>query len=196
MATDHDRGEIVFLLENGRIYRQEDEGVGVLGFDHYAVRMELGKLMRGYDIGEVKPKEMTWDKLNKLSAAPDTAEEHGGNFARKIEVERHKRMSLPWACLVLGLFAVPLSNVFQGLSRQWGLVLAMGFFMLYYTLLSIGLTMGEAGTLPPYIGLWLPNAFFLAAGIFGMRLAVSERSIDMVSRIRHLDFFRRRRHAG
>jgi lipopolysaccharide export system permease protein len=195
VATDREHGEIVFLLENGRIYRQEKQGVGVLGFDEYTVRMDLSKLVRGYDVGEVKPKEMSWERLNELSDSPDTAEEFGGNFARKVDVEVHKRMSLPWACLVLGIFAIPLSTVFQGLSRQWGLLLALGFFMLYYTLLSIGLTMGEAGTLSPSIGLWLPNVFFLGAGAAGFKLAVSERSINVMSRIRHLDLLRRRGHA-
>jgi len=192
VATDRERGEIVFVLENGRIYRQEQQGVGVLGFGEYTVRMDLSKLVGGYDVGEVKPKEMTWEQLNALSDSPETEAEFGGNYARKVEVERHKRMSLPWACLVLGMFAIPLSTAFQGLSRQWGLILALGFFMLYYTLLSIGLTTGEAGTLSPIIGLWLPNVFFLAAALLGMRLAVSERSLDVVSRLRHLDMFRRR----
>lgn len=195
VVTDRERGEIVFLLENGRIYRQEQQGVGVLGFGTYTVRMNLSKLVGGYDVGEVKPKEMTWSRLNELSGVPETEEQHGGNFARKVEVERHKRMSLPWACLVLGLFAIPLSTAFQGLSRQWGLILALGFFMLYYTLLSIGLTMGEAGTMAPAIGLWLPNVFFLVAALIGMRLAVSERSVDVMSWLRHLDNLRRRENA-
>jgi lipopolysaccharide export system permease protein len=192
VVTDEKRGEIIFLLEDGTIYRQEGEGIGVLGFETYRVRLDLSKLVRGYDLDEAKPKEMSWERLNELAADENTAEEEGGNFYRKVLVEKHKRMSLPLACLVLGVFALPLSTAFQGLSRQWGLVLALGFFMLYYTLLSLGLTTGEAGTMDPAVGMWLPNAVFLGAGLLGLRQAAHERWPDVVSRVEHLRLFRRR----
>jgi lipopolysaccharide export system permease protein len=184
--TDTDRGEIIFRLQNGRIYRQEASGLSVVGFDTYAVRMDLSRLLSDYDLGSVRPKEMSWERLHELRDAPETVQDESGRTLRKVEVEIQKRMALPAACFVLGLFALPMAASFGGLHRHWGLMLALGFFLFYYTLLSLGLSLGEAGVLAPVVGLWLPNALFLAAGVTGLVQAARERGVDIVGRLGHL----------
>jgi len=114
----------------------------------------------------------------------------GPGVARKVRVEMHKRMVLPLACLVLGVFAVPLASAFEGLKRQYGLVLAMGFFLFYYTILSLAFSLGEAGAVSPGTALWLPNLALLAAGAVGIHFTSREK------KIRVLDWFRRFRRAA
>ena len=75
----------------------------------------------------------------------------------------------------------PLAAAFEGLHRQTGLVLALVMFFVYYSLMSFGFSMGEAGTVPPAIGLWIPNALFFFAGLYGIRLAERERAPRIVS---------------
>ncbi len=195
VRTDADRGEIVFRLEGGKIYRQEETGLSVVGFGTYQVRMDLSRLLAGYDLGEVRPKEMSWGRLRAIDADPAQAD-GDGNALRKVRVELHKRVALPLACIVLGLFALPMAASFGGLNRHWGLLLALGFFLFYYTLLSLGLTLGETGTLPPAVGLWLPNALFLGVGLAGLRQAARERGMDVAGRLSHLWALRRLRRAG
>ncbi len=74
-----------------------------------------------------------------------------------------------------------LAAAFEGLHRQTGLVLALVMFFVYYSLMSFGFSMGEAGTVPPAIGLWIPNALFFFAGLYGIRLAERERAPRIVS---------------
>ena len=194
VRTDADEGEIVFALEDGTIYRKEEGGLGVIGFKQYQVRLDLAHMLSGFDLGEIKPKEMSWARLRALDADTGLADREGGNYARKVRVELHKRLVLPLACLVLGLFAVPMASAFGGLSRHWGLLLALGFFLFYYTLLSMGFALGEAGAVPPSVGLWLPNALFLALGAAGVRQAARERWPDVMSRLSHLRLRRRGAH--
>jgi len=194
--TDAAKGEIVFRLQNGKIYRQEDSGLSVVGFGSYQVRMDLSRLLSGYDLGETKPKEMSWGRLHDLEQLPTTAAIDAGNFLRKVRVEIQKRMALPAACIVLGLFALPMAASFGGLNRHWGMMLALGFFLFYYTLLSLGLSLGETGVLPPVVGLWLPNALFMGVGLAGLVQAARERSFDIVGRLAHLNFLRWRRRGG
>ena len=186
VRTDSEKGEIVFALEDGTIYRKEEGGLGVIGFKRYQVRLDLAHMLRGFDLGDVKPKEMSWATLRDLDADPGLAQRQGGNYARKVRVELHKRLVLPLACVVLGLFAVPMASAFGGLSRHWGLLLAVAFFLFYYTLLSMGLALGEAGTLPPALGLWLPNVLFLGLGAAGVRQAARERWPDVTAWFAHL----------
>lgn len=185
IKTNKDEGEIVFQLENGKIYRHEKDGLSVIGFGTYQVRMDLSRMFHGYKPGDVRPKEMSWTRLHELNDK-NISEGVDDNWARKIRVEIQKRVVLPLACLVLGLFAIPMASMFSGLHRHWGLLLALGFFLAYYTLLSLGLSLGETGVLSPVVGLWLPDVLFFFAGLYGLRQAANERSIPVVEWMRHL----------
>lgn len=192
IASDREAGEILFRLQNGKIYRQQKDNVSVLGFEEYSVRLNLSRLLRGLDIGELKPKEMSWGELRKLRLNPGERA-HDDNYRRKVVVEQHKRFALPLACLVLGLFAMPLACAFEGVQRQVGIVLALVNFLFYYTLLSIGLTTGESGTIPPAIGLWIPNAVFSVLAIVGLHRTSREQSMNIIENIKHIRLFKRKK---
>jgi lipopolysaccharide export system permease protein len=184
--TDQDQGEIVVLLHDGSLYRQEKQGVSVLGFSTYRVRLDLSRLVTGYDMGEVRPKEMPFFRLLELEANPALTAGKNPNYVRKVTVEKHLRLAMPMACVVLGLFALPMACAFGGLRQQWGLILAMGFFLLYYTLLSLGRALGEGGATPPAVGLWLPNVVFSLIGGLGLRLTVREHWPHLAEQLRHI----------
>lgn len=83
---------------------------------------------------------------------------------RQARVELHKRFSLPFACLILIILAVPLG---MSSSRQTGRAVAftIGFSIaiLYYLVLIAGQNLALSGTLPAWLGAWLPN---LLGGLF------------------------------
>ena len=183
IETDTSKGELVFRLRDGKLYTFQGQGSTLLGFGEYTVRLGLDALIRGLDLGAVRPREMAWSVLTAFDRQELMATEPA--FARKVEIELHKRWLYPIACLALTLFAMPLASMFEGLHRQYGLALALLCFFLYYILLSMGLSTGEAGTIPPIIGLWLPNALFFAGGLYGIRLADRERTPHIVSLLQH-----------
>jgi len=174
LDADYESGEIVFLMKNGRSYTEKDEAMTVMGFKEYAVRLSIDSLFKGVDMGKVKPKEYSWERLydyenqKKLSKTDP-------RMARKIEVERHKRFVFPLACIVLCVFVIPIATSFQGLKQQTGVLMALLLFLTYYSFLMLGISLGESGDLTPTIGLWVPNALFLGLGLYGMRLADQER---------------------
>ncbi len=178
LRTVPGRGQVIIALQDGRIYRQEGESVSVLHFDNYQVRLDLTKVLKDFDVDVQKPKEMSWERLRSLNQDPQALDEYDDKYRRKLEVELHKRWVFPAACLVLGLFALPLAMAFEGLRRQLGFFLALGFFMAYYSLLSLGLSLGETGTLNPAVGLWLPNLFFLLLALAGIRGCAEERRFN------------------
>lgn len=172
IITDEEKGSLVFNMRNGRIYRVDDDNVSILEFGEYIVRLDLTKLFSSVDLGDVKPKEMSWDALVSMHMqknAPDV------RFQNKVEVEIQKRWALPMACLILGVFALPLACAFEGVKRQLGIVLALVLFLLYYSFFSLGLSMGESGVLPPSIGLWTANVLFAFAAVVGLHLTNKER---------------------
>lgn len=184
IETDKVRGDILVRLAGGKVYRQEKGNVSVLSFDEYIVRLDLNKLFKGFDLGEVKPKEMSWESLKELERSPGVYAENV-NYMRKVAIEQQKRFALPVACLILGLFAMPLACAFEGLERQMGVVLALVNFLIYYSLLSIGFSAAESGTLSPAVAVWIPNAVFAVLGAVGLQRAARERSLNLVAMVRH-----------
>lgn len=183
IVTDNERGALVFTLKNGRIYRVHDENVSILEFGEYSVGIDLSSLFSSVDLGDIKPKEMAWADLlamQELQNAPNQ------KYQRRVGVEIQKRWSLPAACLVLGIFALPLACAFEGVRRQLGIVLALLLFLLYYSVLSLGMTMAESGTLGPVAGLWSANLLFAAAAMAGLHLAYKERTPSVVRLLSYL----------
>ena len=175
IITDEKNGALVFHLLNGRIYRVDGGNVSILEFADYSVRLDLNSLFAGLDLGEIRPNEMAWKELVRLD------ETHGArspSLQRRVSVELQKRWALPMACLVLGLFAVPLACTFEGVKRQLGIGLALVFFLIYYALFSVGMTMAESGVLAPAVGLWLANIVFALVGGLGLYLAHKERALS------------------
>lgn len=191
LLSDERLGELIFKLHDGKIYRQQQDSVSVLDFSDYTVRLELSQIFKGVTLGKIKPKELSWQDLRSINPSHPMAQKDA-NFMRKVEVELQKRWVLPMACLVLGLFAMPLACAFQGLEKQFGILLALAMFLVYYTLLSVGLSTGESGTIPPAVGLWMPNLIFLAIGLFWLDRAERERSLNLASYLSHIKLFRKK----
>lgn len=196
IATDTSKGQILFLLKDGHIYRSEKgkngERLDVLGFSSYAVRLDLSKLFKGYRIGDEKPKEMSWARLHEVLDDPTYKDVDDGHFLQKVKVEIVKRQSMPVACLVLGLFAIPFAFAFQGLKQYLGLVMALVFFMVYYTMVSIGTSLGEINVLSPAVGLWTPNALFFVLALAGLRMAASEKFPNVMTFLSNIRLWRKK----
>ncbi len=73
-----------------------------------------------------------------------------------------------------------------------GIVLALFFFLLYYSIFSLGLSIGEGGGMPPVIGLWSGNILFAFAGVIGLRMTAKERTPSLASLLRHALFRRKK----
>jgi lipopolysaccharide export system permease protein len=55
----------------------------------------------------------------------------------------------------------------KGSFMLWiGACIPMGF--IYWTLLSVGVSLGRTGALPPLLAVWLPNTVFGLAGLFSL----------------------------
>lgn len=180
VVTDVTQGDLLITFDRGRIYRREGTRLDVLRFGTYVIRLPLAELFGGgYDPGERKASELSVAELRILQEDPE-ALERVDTTANKVDVELVKRFALPAGCFVLALFAMPIACAFQGLRQHWGLMLSLGLFIVYYTMFSFGVSLGETGVLDPRIGLWVPNILFLL--IFGMGLFLSaEERVPRIS---------------
>ena len=87
------------------------------------------------------------------------------------QLEFYKKMSIPFACIALGLLAVPLGLQTRTARKSSGVGLALICFLVYYLLLSAGEIMAEKGILPPVLGMWLPDILMGGLAVYLMLLS-------------------------
>ena len=185
IVTDEDRGEIIFKLLNGRLYRTADKQLSVMGFGEYEVRLDLSQLFKGVKLGGLAFKEMSWTQLENILSGKDNSAEWDAEDRGKVLVEMHKRWVFPVACIVLGFFALPLACYFEGLNRQYGIVVILFLFLVYYSMVSFAMN-AIYGNVPVWLCMWAPNILFLAGGGYFFRLTLKERHVNMRRALRYL----------
>ncbi len=91
---------------------------------------------------------------------------------RRLEVEYHKKLSIPFACVVFVLVGAPLGIR----SKRGGVGIGAGtgilFFLIYYLFLVGGEQLGDRGFVTPFWAMWTPNVVFGGLGLF-LTLSVS-----------------------
>jgi len=98
-------------------------------------------------------------------------------------VEFHKKFSIPFACIALGILAVPLGVQSSSTRKSAGLGIGLIAFLMYYLLLSAGLVFSEAGNISPVIGMWMPNFIMGSLGIYLLIKIANDRPVELFNRI-------------
>jgi len=75
------------------------------------------------------------------------------------------RVAMPWACLVITLFAIPAGVATGRQSVFKGVLMAIGLFFSFYAASNGCLLLAKRGLLWPWLAAWLPNGAFLGAGL-------------------------------
>ncbi len=107
-------------------------------------------------------REMTLPELKAILDNPASTQEQR-NLAR---VEVHKKFSIPMACLVFGLFGLPLGFNNRRGGKASGFAISIGVILLYYVLLNNGEEAAHFGRIPAWLSMWTPNILLAAAGAF------------------------------
>lgn len=173
LELDYSLGDIFLLLQDGIMYSEQNNAISQVAFDEYVVRFSLSSLIKGIDLGVIKPKEMHWNQLHSVDL--EQSIKNDPYFAYTILSELHKRFLFPVSCFVLVIFVIPIATSFQGVQKQIGLIVALCFFFVYYTIISIGLNFVEYNFSNPYKVIWLPVAIFFLLGLFGIHLSAQEK---------------------
>jgi len=164
--SDPDRLFFKLTLENGTISQAsvKNRSANAIRFDTYEVTLDLDRHLPGGG-GPKNEKEMNFSELRE---AIRSAPEKNARYYSAL-IEYHKKFSIPFACLALGVLAVPLGMQSKSARKSFGLALGLFLFLTYYLLMSAGVVFGEAGRYPPAIGMWMPN---LVTGGIGLHLLV------------------------
>lgn len=100
-----------------------------------------------------------------------------GRALAPVEVELHRKLSIPFACFVFGLIAIPLGIQPVRAVRSRGFAVSLALTFCYYVLLTGGETLALGGYLPAAVALWIPNVVLGTLGLYLFVAASSERPL-------------------
>jgi len=118
--------------------------------------------------------EMPLGQLLAHSHDPDPAR------ARWYRIEFHRRLAMPFACLVLALVGIPLGLSAHKGGKSTGFVLTIVLVFLYYFVSLVGISLGRQGKIDPALGVWGANLLFFLTGA-ALLVRVNRRPLEMGS---------------
>ncbi len=113
----------------------------------------------------------SWDLFSALEmwnfirSHPDLSRE---DRARRL-VDLHIRLAMPWVCLIVTLLGIPGGVHTHRQGALAGILTAIFFLFVYYTLLQTGNYLGKRLIIPPWAGAWFPNVLFFIASLHMIR---------------------------
>ncbi len=91
------------------------------------------------------------------------------------------RFSLPVQCLVVVMFAAPLSLVFSRRGLVGGMASAVIFFFVMMFLDNMFLNLGEAHHLPAVFAVWTPHVLLGSVGVYLFYMRAQNRELPQIS---------------
>ena len=93
----------------------------------------------------------------------------------KYGVEIHKKLSIPFACVLFVLLGAPLGVMSKKGGFAVSTSLSFGFFLIYYILLIGGEEMADRNILSPSVGMWTPNLIILCIAFYLLIHTIREK---------------------
>jgi LPS export ABC transporter permease LptG len=106
-------------------------------------------------------RELEWGELARWARDP----ERPPAVRALARVEMHKKFSIPAACLVFGLVALPLGFGQRSAGRSSAFAQSIAVIAVYYVIQNLGEEGAANGKLAPWVAMWLPNVLLLVAGL-------------------------------
>jgi len=166
-------GTIHTSMSDDRSYHKTD-------FTVYDVSLSLSAALARFSQREKDAKEMSLGELRAAIAAKTAA----GRPANTERIELHRKFSVPFACLVFGLVAIPLGLHPVRSVKSRGFSVSLALIFLYYLVLTAGEAMAIKGTLPAVVAMWLPNVLFAMIGLALFASAAREIRLSLAGRVR------------
>nr|HID59442.1 LPS export ABC transporter permease LptF [Desulfobacterales bacterium] len=191
ILTDKENKVLVLRVFQGTIHHDSEDlsTSSTTYFKTYDLVLNLEQLGQKRRTGEIGESEMD---ISELWAKIRSRKNHDVKYNLML-MELHKKFSIPFACLVLGLIGVPLGIQTRASGPHAGVSLGLIIFLLYYILISAASSLGESGLYPPVIGMWLPNILLGILAVFMLKKTAEETEIRLINYFNLLLHFIRRR---
>lgn len=87
-------------------------------------------------------------------------------YVLRHEIERHRRFTLSFACLIFFFIGAPLGAIIRKGGLGMPVVISVIMFIIYYIIDNTGYKMAREAIWPSFEGMWLSSGVLLPIGIF------------------------------
>jgi len=99
------------------------------------------------------------------------------NYVLRHEIERHRKFTLSFACLIFLFIGAPLGAIIRKGGLGTPVVISVIMFIFYYIIDNAGYKMAREGFWHAYQGMWISSAVLLPIGIFLTYKAVVDAAL-------------------
>ena len=102
--------------------------------------------------------------MGELREKLEALETGSPNFNSHL-MEQHKRVAIPFACLLFVFLGTPFAVTRGRSGRGLGLGIGVVIIFIYYLMLLTLEPVGRSGVIHPALAMWLPNILFFVGGM-------------------------------
>ncbi len=119
----------------------------------------------------ITPKEIEQTNIDPESQSISELKHYINKFTTGIErqrllVELNNKLAIPFASLVFAILGTPLALRPQRRSKAAGFGLCIIYILIWYVLMGVGDYFARVGSVPVFLGAWLPNIALAGYGIY------------------------------
>jgi len=184
LIADQQTMNVTLAMQDGVILTQPhtEQAYSLIGFDTARLNLDISNALLKNNSPGKGPEDI--ESLELIQEIKRLRLE--GKTVFRYETELHKRLSIPFACILLGLIGAPLGIRRSRSGKSAGIAIALLVFLVYFIILSGATNLAETGTLPAYQAYWVPNILMTVAALFFIIKRGRECSFTIASRISHL----------
>lgn len=161
---------VTLALQDGSIHTpvSDDQSYSLMRFSAARLYLDISSSLTGKGAPDKSFEDMS--SMELFQGIGKARQE--GKPTYPLETELHKRLSIPFACLIFGLIGAPLGIRKTRSGKSAGIAIALLVFLVYYIILGSAANLAQTGTISPPLSFWVPNCIMAAvAGIFVVKKA-------------------------
>jgi lipopolysaccharide export system permease protein len=174
LIADPESLNVTLAMNEGSIHAppRDEQSYSTMDFDAGNLYLDIS-----HALVQKGPLEADFNEIGSLELFRELKRARtAGKPTIEIESELHKRLSIPFACLLFGLIGAPLGIRRSRSGKSAGISVALLVFLVYYMVLGAGTNLSDTGKLSPAIAYWLPNVLMTTAA--GMLVYKKGHEID------------------
>ncbi|MGE5581440.1 MAG: LptF/LptG family permease [Bacillota bacterium] len=150
-----------WYFNKGEIYQYNSDSLYPITVNSGRVHYQLNLTPKEVEQINVGPDKKSISELRTYiqKFAPNGAER------QSLMVELHLKFAIPFASFVFAILGTPLALRPQRRSNAAGFGLCIIYIILWYVLMATGSSMARAGSIPAFLGAWLPNIVLAGYGV-------------------------------
>jgi lipopolysaccharide export system permease protein len=177
LLSDEDARRVMLQLESGVMHfsnPSEPEMLTQIQFEQQLIDLDIHR--------ELQRQDSEMDKSAREMSMSEIAEQirlatlsRSWREVPRLQVEWHKKLSIPFACFAFVLLGGPLGLLAPPSGRYLSYFAGIILIFLYYILISVGEALGADGKIPAWLSMWLPNILLCLAGAYTVLWVTWER---------------------